>query len=98
MKKVYTKVCVNLQNLFKKLRCTLEKFTQLTKILHDRRSRRSRQISSLFGALKNTIRYGVSTALRTVYTAHTAYIAATAHTVYSVFTTLDQKGYCACKT
>ena len=31
----------------KKLRCFLEKFTQLTKILHDRRSRRSRQISSL---------------------------------------------------
>ena len=31
----------------KKLRCFLKKFTQLTKILHDRRSRRSRQISSL---------------------------------------------------
>ena len=30
-----------------KLRCFLEKFTQLTKILHDRRSRRSRQIPSL---------------------------------------------------
>ena len=31
----------------KKLRCFLKKITQLTKILHDRRSRRSRQISSL---------------------------------------------------
>ena len=31
----------------KKLRCFLKKFTQLTKILHDRRSRRSRQIPSL---------------------------------------------------
>ena len=31
----------------KKLRCCLKKFTQLTKILHDRRSRRSRQIPSL---------------------------------------------------
>ena len=31
----------------KKLRCFLKKFTQLTKNLHDRRSRRSRQISSL---------------------------------------------------
>ena len=31
----------------KKVRCYLEKFTQLTKILHDRRSRRSRQIPSL---------------------------------------------------
>ena len=30
-----------------KLRCFLKKFTQLTKILHDRRSRRSRQIPSL---------------------------------------------------
>ena len=47
MKKVYIQVCVNLQNK-KKLRCFLEKFTQLTKILHDRRSRQSRQISSLF--------------------------------------------------
>ena len=47
MKKVYIKVCVNLQNMYKTLRCFLEKFTQLTKILHDRRSRRSRQISSL---------------------------------------------------
>ena len=41
-------MCVNLQNK-KKLRCFLEKFTQLTKILHDRRSRRSQQISSLWG-------------------------------------------------
>ena len=41
-------MCVNLQNK-KKLRCFLEKFTQLTKILHDCRSRRSRQISSLKG-------------------------------------------------
>ena len=45
-------MCVNLQNK-KKLRCFLEKFTQLTKILHDRRSRRSRQISSLFGQKLN---------------------------------------------
>ena len=46
MKKVYIKVCVNCK-ICKKLRCFLEKITQLTKILHDRRSRRSRQISSL---------------------------------------------------
>ena len=31
----------------KKLRCFLKKITQLTKILHDRRSWRSRQIPSL---------------------------------------------------
>ena len=52
MKKVYIKVCVNSQNK-KKLRCFLEKFTQLTKILHDRRSRRSRQISSLLLSLRS---------------------------------------------
>ena len=36
----------------KKLRCFLKKFTQLTKILHDRRSRRSRQIPSLWSACR----------------------------------------------
>ena len=44
------KSCVNfifLCKFDKELRCFLEKFTQLGKILHDRRSRRSRQISSL---------------------------------------------------
>ena len=35
----------------KKLGCFLEKFTQLTKILHDRRSRQSRQISSLYATI-----------------------------------------------
>ena len=38
----------------KKLRCFLKKFTQLTKILHDRRSRRSRQIPSLILICMNT--------------------------------------------
>ena len=32
-----------------KMRCFLEEFTQLIKLLHDRRSRRSRQIPSLGG-------------------------------------------------
>ena len=41
------KIC----KICKKLRCFLEKFTQLTKILHDRWSRRSRQISSLSRSL-----------------------------------------------
>ena len=44
------KSCVNfifLCKFDKEPRCFLEKFTQLGKILHDRRSRRSRQISSL---------------------------------------------------
>ena len=36
----------------KKQRCFLKKFTQLTKILHDCRSRRSRQIPSLLMKLK----------------------------------------------
>ena len=38
----------------KKLLCFLKKFTQLTKILHDRRSRRSRQIPSLNISFTNT--------------------------------------------
>ena len=45
-------MCVNLQNK-KKLRCFLEKFTQQPKILHNRRSRRSRQISSLYTRSKH---------------------------------------------
>ena len=43
-------MCVNLVVLHKlceKLRCFLEKFTQLAQILHERRSWRSRQISTL---------------------------------------------------
>ena len=43
-------VCVNLvvlRKLCEKLRCFLWKFTQLARILHDRRSWRSRQISTL---------------------------------------------------
>ena len=43
-------MCVNLvvvRKLFEKLRCFPGKFTELGQILHDRRSRRSRQISSL---------------------------------------------------
>ena len=43
-------MCINLvvlRELCDKLRYLSGKFTQLTKILHDRRSRRSRQISSL---------------------------------------------------
>ena len=42
------KIC----KICKKLRCFLEKFTQLTKLLHDRRSRRSRQIPSLLSKCK----------------------------------------------
>ena len=52
-------MCVNLPNKWvnfiflrkfcKETRCFLEKFTQLEIFLHDRRSWRSRQISSLFG-------------------------------------------------
>ena len=42
----------------KKLRCFLKKFTQLTKILHDRRSRRSRQIPSLVKVTKYMEREG----------------------------------------
>ena len=53
-KKSY-QVCVTLQNLgscyaltqiVQKMRCFLDKFTQLARILHDRRSWRSRQIST----------------------------------------------------
>ena len=43
----FTLRCVKICKICKKLRCFLEKFTQLTKLLHDRRSRRSRQIPSL---------------------------------------------------
>ena len=49
------KSCVNfifLCKFDKEPRCFLEKFTQLGKILHDRRSRRSRQISSLISILQ----------------------------------------------
>ena len=48
-------VCVNLEvlrKLYKKLRCFPGKFTQLAQILHDRRSWRSRQISTLFWICK----------------------------------------------
>ena len=44
----FTLRCVKICKICKKLRCFLKKFTQLTKILHDRRSRRSRQIPSLY--------------------------------------------------
>ena len=47
-------VCVNLvllDILCKKWRCFPGKFTQLAKILHDRRSWRSRQISTLVGSV-----------------------------------------------
>ena len=35
------------------MRCFLEKLSQLTKILHDRQSRRGRQISSLISPITN---------------------------------------------
>ena len=44
---MFTFRCVSGCKICMKLRCFLEKFTQLTKLLHDRRSRRSRQIPSL---------------------------------------------------
>ena len=49
-------MCVNLvvlRKLWEKLRCFPEKFTQLAHILHDRRSWRSRQISTLRANFKD---------------------------------------------